>query len=192
MKNPFTRRDAEVSQTEANQPDTKPTPLRDTLRAKLKELVEHGDVGALRLAIDHPEMLSELNPEISTTYEAAVKAWDEFLDGVKARMTPEERRESLIKFIEKERHKHPDVIISVVHRDRRVDDDGRVPNPDPLRRSWEDAVEHRLKGEGESIALSGWKRMSQEDRGKLWVELRDGFKLLGAELEANEHQGMVQ
>jgi hypothetical protein len=75
---------------------------------------------------------------------------------------------------------------------RRAADDESVPNPSALLRSWEEMTEQRLKGEGETVGLSGWLKMSAEERAKLWVELRDGFRLLSAELEKHEHQGLVQ
>src|SRR5215813_9001817 len=73
----------------ASEPQTKGTPLRDTLRMKLRELVERGDVGAMRLAIDHPEMLKEPDPEPAKTPDEIRREIKDFLlelrqDAIKA------------------------------------------------------------------------------------------------------------
>jgi len=80
MRNPFVRKaDAETPPVETDQRETQETPLRDTLRAKLKELIEAGDVSAMRLGIDHPELLKEPEVEPQKTVEELRASIRQFL-----------------------------------------------------------------------------------------------------------------
>lgn len=170
MKNPFRQRTESADSAEAqpdatSAPDTKPTNLRERLKAKLLELVEQGNVQAIRELLDRPNLFE---PAMPMDFESAQKALGQFLDEVKARQ-PKEEIEVRVSY-----------------------EQGEVKNPGVYRRAFEDSIEARLKVEEESeTALAGWKRMSAEEKLKLWDELRAGLKELG-ELAKEYAEGRIQ
>jgi hypothetical protein len=157
------RSDADPQPIASNEPQAKEPALRETVRVKLKELVERGDVGAIRLAIDHPELLSgpDLDPPKAQADMVSVpRGWYESVC-------------KLLSWLDElsKRRERTGADVEFFH----------------------ESVERRLKYEDHLIALAGWQRMSTSERMGLWNELVTELHNLGVLVrEHHEFERLVQ
>lgn len=177
MRNPFARNDtAEGLLNATDAPTSRAAPLRDVLLDKLREKAEEGDIAAIKLLLDSPELLER---PIGLTVEEARANLIAFLQGLADR-NKAERDEQEQQDLEREAEK---LEAEVVNREGQRRDFWQL--------RFESTVEARLRAEGDALALAAWHRMDALVRVELWKEIVNGLRLLREVTDA-EAGTMVQ
>lgn len=151
------RKDAEGLQqpSAADAPEAKPA-LRDVLVEKLRGLAEAGDVSAIRLLLDSPDLLTE--PEPPKTQEDMVSVTREWFNSVN----------KLLSFlIELDRRQ------KILERRR----NGKVTGGEI--EALHEAFEHWLRYGAAMTALVAWERMTMGERCGMFNELAGELHKLG-------------
>lgn len=154
-------------------PETHQAPLRSVLIDKLREKAEQGDIAAIKLLLDSPELL---NTQVPPTLAEAKASLANLLRDLSERRTSAEREQEQ-QALEREANTYE---AEAMRRDKQ--------RTDFIEQRFEAAVEARLKMQNCQLELRGWAAMTADQRQELWSELRDGLRSLGELLEANRVQ----
>jgi hypothetical protein len=213
MKNPFSRRDgAEAQPIAADAREAKETSLRDVVVEQLIALARQGNVQAIKALLDRPSLLEKPVPK---TREESIAEIDRILNQARERARAEnpnydaecfygaithrleiEGEHGLARRWEKFSEKLKATMWSSIVKTVRTEIwpseievsilfDGNKNRPDVY---FEESVERRLKADSDELGLAAWRKMSADERAKLWAEIKAGLVLLGTELRNHASQ----